>query len=554
MKSLLPGTLYYLSSPSLPDPPDKETILPLLKNRLSVLASNSESRVLSGIVRGIEKESLRVTPEGKLSQTPHPTSLGSALTHPQITTDYSEALLEFITPPSSDASQVLETLENIHRYTYRQIGDELLWVNSMPCQLSGDSDIPVGQYGSSNVGQMKSIYRVGLGHRYGRLMQTIAGIHYNFSVPDELLEILRKNENSSQSLQDFKTENYFALIRNFRRHFWLLLYLFGASPGICRSFVKGRDHQLIPFGTDEHSLHMPYATSLRMGDLGYQSKAQEQLIVCYNDIRNYVNTLRHALVEPYPDYEKAGIKDSNGDYQQLSPHLLQIENEFYSTIRPKRTTNSGETPLRALWERGVEYIEVRCVDLNPFQPLGIDREQMDFMDIFLLTCLLSKSPPTDDQEYRHILENQRLMVCQGRNPELMLHDHQGERSFLEWGHALFEEMKPVAQLLDQHNQTDRYETTLNKLVTFLDNPELTPSARILREMEETGKTYFKVAMSHAVEHRKYFLKKELPSEVTEQFHMMAAESLQQQQKIEAEDSQSFDKFLTAYYQQYNFTL
>jgi glutamate--cysteine ligase len=510
--------------------------------------------VLSGIVRGIEKESLRVTPEGKLSHTSHPASLGSALTHPQITTDYSEALLEFITPPSSDANQVLETLENIHRYTYRQIGDELLWVNSMPCQLSGDSDIPVGQYGSSNVGRMKSIYRVGLGHRYGRLMQTIAGIHYNFSVPDELLEILRKNENSNQSLQDFKTENYFALIRNFRRHFWLLLYLFGASPGICRSFVKGRDHQLVPFGADEHSLHMPYATSLRMGDLGYQSKAQEQLIVCYNDIRNYVETLRHALVEPYPDYENTGIKDSNGDYQQLSPHLLQIENEFYSTIRPKRTTYSGETPLRALWERGVEYIEVRCVDLNPFQPLGIDREQMDFMDIFLLTCLLSKSPPTDNQEYRHILENQRLMVCQGRNPELMLHDHQGKRSFLEWGHTLFEEMKPVAQLLDQHNQTDRYEATLNNLVTLLDNPELTPSARILKEMKETEQTYFKVAMGYALKHRKYFLEKELPAEITEQFQVMAAESLQQQQQIEAEDNQSFDDFLTTYYQQYNFTL
>ncbi len=528
--------------------------MPLLKNRLNVLASNSESRVLSGITRGIEKESLRVTPNGTLAQTPHPPALGSALTHPQITTDYSESLLEFITPPSSDAAKVLQTLEDIHRFTYRQIGDELLWANSMPCQLSGDSDIPVGQYGSSNVGQMKSIYRVGLGHRYGRLMQTIAGIHYNFSVPDELLDILRKKENSSQSLQDYKTENYFSLIRNFRRHFWLLLYLFGASPSVCRSFVKGRDHQLVPFGSDDHSLHMPNATSLRMGDLGYQSKAQEQLIVCYNDIRSYVETLRHALMEPYPDYEAAGVKDSNGEYQQLSPHLLQIENEFYSTVRPKRTTYSGETPLRALWERGVEYIEVRCVDLNPFQPLGIDRLQMDFMDIFLLTCLLSKSPPTDNREYRNIMDNQRLMVCQGRNPELMLLDHQGERSFLAWSHDLFEEMKPVAQLLDQHNQTDRYENTLNKLAPLLDDPSLTPSARILKEMEDKGQTYFRVAMNHAIKHKKYFLNKALPPEITRQYNTMAAESLRQQQQIEAADCQSFDEFLAAYYQQYNFAL
>lgn len=526
--------------------------MPLLKNRLSTLEKNSGSTLLSGITRGIEKESLRVTPAGRLAQTPHPSSLGSALTHPQITTDYSEALLEFITPPSSDADQVLQTLENIHRYTYRQIGDELLWANSMPCQLSGDSDIPVGEYGSSNVGQMKRIYRIGLGHRYGRLMQTIAGIHYNFSVPDELLETLRQEESPNQSLQDFKTNNYFALIRNFRRHFWLLLYLFGASPGVCRSFVKGREHQLIPFGDDEHSLHMPNATSLRMGDLGYQSKAQEQLIVCYNDLQNYVETLRSALVEPYPDYQAIGIKNAQGDYQQLSQHLLQIENEFYSTIRPKRTTRSGETALGALWERGVEYIEVRCVDLNPFQPLGIDREQIDFMDIFLLTCLLSKSPATDDQEYRNILKNQHMMVYQGRNPNLMLHDNSGQRAFLEWGHALFEEMRPVAQILDQHNHTQRYEQTLNKLLERLDNPELTPSARMLREMKETGQTYFRVAMNHALQHRSYFLETELPAEIMAQYRAMASDSLQQQQQIEGSDTQSFDDFLASYYQQYNF--
>jgi glutamate--cysteine ligase len=528
--------------------------LPLLKNRLSLLSADTDSGLLSGITRGIEKESLRVTPEGKLAHTPHPQALGSALTHPQITTDYSEALLEFITPPSSNADDVLQTLENIHRYTYRQIGDELLWANSMPCQLSGDSDIPVGQYGHSNVGQMKSIYRVGLGHRYGRLMQTIAGIHYNFSVPDELWQLLQAQESPQQSLQDFKTENYFSLIRNFRRHFWLLLYLFGASPGVCRSFVRGREHHLQPFGSDDHSLYMPDATSLRMGDLGYQSKAQEQLVVCYNDLKSYVETLRQALVKPYPDYKTMGLKDSNGHYQQLSPHLLQIENEFYSTIRPKRVTHSGETPLWALWERGVEYIEVRCVDLNPFQPLGIDREQMDFLDTFLLTSLLSKSPPTDDQEYHNILENQHRMVYQGRNPELMLRDGQDERSVQEWGRTLFKEMAPVAELLDSHHQSNRYSTMLTTLAKRLDNPELTPSARILKEMSDTGQTYFKVAMNYAKQHRDHFLSTELPKDIAEQYREMATQSLQQQQQVESEDQQPFDQFLADYYKQYNFPL
>ncbi len=528
--------------------------MPLLKSRLDLLSSDPHSKLLSGVVRGIEKESLRVTPEGTLAKSPHNASLGSALTHPQITTDYSEALLEFITPPSSDADQVLKTLENIHRFTYRQIGDELLWANSMPCQLSGDSDIPVGQYGSSNIGQMKTIYRVGLGHRYGRLMQTIAGIHYNFSAPYALWELLRKHEQPEQCLQDFKTDNYFSLIRNFRRRFWLLLYLFGASPGVCRSFVRGREHQLEPFGKDDHSLHKPFATSLRMGDLGYQSKAQEQLVVCYNDLRNYVSTLRKALLQPYPEYEAVGLKDADGCYRQLSTHLLQIENEFYSTIRPKRTTRSGEVPLWALWERGVEYIEVRCIDLNPYLPLGIDRQQIDFLDIFLLTCLLSASPATDDEEYRNILDNQRRTVYEGRNPDIKLRDGSHHRSLGEWGKALFAEMRPVAELMDKHHQSSDYSLTLNRLEARLDDPSLTPSAQLLAEMAETGQTYFRVAMNHAIRHRRYFLDSPLPKDIEQQFSDEAEVSLQKQRDIEASDTQTFDEFLANYYRQYDFQL
>lgn len=528
--------------------------MPLLKSRLALLSTDQHSRLLSDLVRGIEKESLRVTPQGTLAQTAHPAKLGSALTHPQITTDYSEALLEFITPPSSSADQVLDTLDNLHRFTYRQIGDELLWANSMPCQLSGYSDIPVGQYGSSNIGRMKTIYRIGLGHRYGRLMQTIAGIHYNFSAPYALWELLRKHEQPDQCLQTFKTDNYFALIRNFRRHFWLLLYLFGASPGVCRSFVRDRPHRLEPFGGDEHSLHSPWATSLRMGDLGYQSRAQEQLVVCYNDLRSYVSTLRQALVQPYPDYETVGLKDGNGDYRQLSTHLLQIENEFYSTIRPKRTTHSGEIPLWALWERGVEYIEVRCLDLNPHLPLGIDRLQMDFLDIFLLTCLLSSSPATDDREYRNILENQRRMVYQGRNPTLSLRDGQHERSMRDWAAALFADMENVAELMGRHHQSDRYRQTLATLQQRLDDPSLTPSARILNEMAESGQSYFRVAMNHAIQHRQYFLDSPLDAAIEAQFREQAALSLQQQQQLEASDSQPFEQFLADYYRQYDFKL
>ena len=302
--------------------------------------------------RGIEKESLRALPDGTLALTPHPAALGSALTHPHITTDFSESQLELITGVHADVEACLEELTQIHQFVYRvPIGDEMLWVASMPCGLPADETIPIGRYGTSNVGRAKSVYRMGLGHRYGRRMQTISGIHYNWSMPG------------------VGNDDYFALIRNFRRHSFLLLYLFGASPAVCSSFVAGREHELQPL--NEHTLYMPHGTSLRMGRLGYQSDAQASLAVSYNGLESYAASLQDALTQPYPPYEAIGIRNPGGEYNQLATSLLQIENEFYGTIRPKRVIFPGERPLHALRERGVEYVEVRCMDLDPFVPVGI---------------------------------------------------------------------------------------------------------------------------------------------------------------------------------------
>ena len=517
-----------------------------LESRLALLA-NADKSLLANIVRGIEKESLRVEPNGQLAKTPHPKALGSALTHPSITTDYSEALLEFITAPSASIDQVLSELEEIHRYTYENIDDELLWVNSMPCQLGEDSSIPVGEYGSSNIGRMKTVYRLGLGHRYGRLMQTIAGIHYNFSVPDSLWMKLQADEGNQQSLQDYKTEGYFALIRNFRRYFWLLLYLFGAAPAVCKSFVRNREHDLQPVGNDSHSLYKPNATSLRMGNLGYQSDAQSSLIVCYNDIAQYTRTLKGALETPYKHYEHLGLKDSQGNYQQLTTNLLQIENEFYSPIRPKRTAASGETPLEALHNKGVEYIEVRCVDLNPLAACGIDRQTIHFLDTFLLFCLLKESPKTNNNEYQQITENQRRTVADGRNPDLELVDGEQSRKLVDWGEALVAEMQPVAELLDEANNSSDYQSTLATMGERLQNSSLTPAAILLNEMQEHNETYYRMAMRKAVEHREYFRGEALAPEVIEKYQRLAEQSQLEQQQIEASDSVSFDDFLTAYY-------
>ncbi|WP_323846251.1 glutamate--cysteine ligase [Microbulbifer magnicolonia] len=521
-------------------------------SHLAALAQPQTLQLLKGIRRGIEKESLRVTPDGALAQTPHGQTLGSALTHDSITTDFAEALLEFITPPVATPEEALQILDRIHRYTYSQIGDERLWVNSMPCRIGTDADIPVARYGSSHSGTMKTIYRLGLGLRYGRAMQTIAGIHYNFSVSDDLWKWLHEHEGSSEDLGAFKTRRYFDLIRNFRRHYWLLIYLFGAAPAVCASFVDGREHGLEPFNGDARSLHAPYATSLRMGDLGYNSDAQQSLIVCYNDLPSYLSTLCAAISRPYGPYHALGVKDADGNYQQLSTGLLQIENEFYSPIRPKNPAKMGETALSALANRGVEYIEVRCLDLNPFAPLGIDAQQMRLLDSFLLHCLLQDSPKTDDADYRATQENQSRIVYRGRDPELQLIHNGGELKLTDWAERLLREMEPIAELLDGAWGGDDYRRAVGVQRAKLKGELATPAAHILAEMKARGQSFFQWAADKAEQHRQYFLERPLDAATQQEFARLAEASLQKQRQVEDADTGTFEDFLGHYYAQYIF--
>ena len=524
----------------------------LSRELLATFAKPANNASLRGILRGLEKESLRVTPEGTMAQTDHPPALGSALTHPHITTDYSEALLEFITEPFADVEPLLAQLDNIHRFTYQQLAGnrERLWPASMPCTLGSDAEIPVARYGTSNSGKMKTVYRVGLGHRYGRSMQTIAGIHYNFSLPDDFWRVLQTQSGNQQSLQEFKTERYFGLIRNFRRNFWLLIYLFGASPAVCSCFVKNRAHKLLPFPAADQTMYLPYATSLRMGDLGYQSDAQKTLVVNYNNLSDYLKTLCGAITQSHPAYEQIGVKDSEGNYQQLNSSLLQIENEFYSSIRPKRTTERGETALQALRLRGVEYVEVRCVDLNPYEPLGITIEQMQVMDAFLLYCLLSDSPETDEREFHQGQENQKRIVNSGRDPALELLRGDNSITMRAWAQEILQGSDACAELLDQAKGGNAYRQALSLQLAKLENPELTPSARVLRDMSSAQQSFYAHTLALAEQHRAYFATRPLTEKDYADFAQMSAQSLHKQTELETQQQVNFDEYLESYYAQY----
>ena len=485
---------------------------------------------LREIRRGVEKESLRALPDGGLALTPHPAAMGSALTHSRITTDFSESQLEFVTGVHASAQDCVDELTQIHQFSYRVLeagGDEMLWVSSMPCGLPTDETIPIGRYGSSNVGRAKSVYRMGLGHRYGRRMQTISGIHYNWSMPG------------------VTTDEYFGLIRNFRRHSFLLLFLFGASPALCSSFVAGREHELQPL--KNHTLHMPHGTSLRMGRLGYQSDAQGSLAVSYNSLDSYGASLQDALTRPYPAYEAIGIRNPGGDYNQLATSLLQIENEFYGTIRPKRVILPGERPLHALRERGVEYVEVRCMDLDPFEPVGISAKTMNFLDVFLMHCLLSDSPPDTPAEIAALARNQQRVAARGRAPGLRLERGTSELSLTDWGMQLLRECEPIADALDALDGGRKHREALLHAWTVIDNPDTAPSARVLATMASDFDSSF-VGFTRAQSEQTKAALLALPyaDQTQNRFTLLAQESALEQRRIEAADTLPFELYRQQY--------
>lgn len=513
------------------------------------LTDTGQQHLICGGLKGLEKESLRITPKGLIAQTPHPSTLGAALTHPYITTDYSEALLEFITPPATEFEDSLNFLQNIHHYVYANLGDELLLASSMPCTINGDDSIPLADYGRSNVGQMKHIYRRGLGYRYGRSMQAIAGIHFNYSVPESLWPILQKLQNDDQSLDQFISQRYFGMVRNFLRQGWLILYLFGASPAICKSFFKSRPELGTSFDEfDSYTFYHPYATSLRMSDIGYKSANQAGLDINYNSLKQYTDSLGQAMTTPYADYEKIGVK-VDGQYRQLNSNTLQIENEFYSIVRPKQIVNSGEKPTLALKRRGVKYIEVRSLDPNIFNPIGIDADTGRFVEAFLLTCLFQDSPDCHRHDQTINNKNQLAVAHKGRQPNLMLTNIDQQVPIKDWGHALLNAMIPICQALDSGLDEQPYSQALNQQKRTLENPELTPSAQILHGMRASEQAFARFAMSQTHKHAQTIKDSVVHIALSKKFQQYTQQSLHQQVQLENQEKLDFDTFLADYFAQ-----
>jgi glutamate--cysteine ligase len=516
----------------------------LFDARLDWLRDGGRADLIRGGLRGVEKESLRVDSDGALSRRPHPTRLGAALTHPYITTDYSEALPELVTPPQRTHWETLQFLCDLHAFIERRLDGELLWPASMPCDLPGDDEIPIADYGPSNLGRMKTVYRRGLGHRYGRAMQAIAGVHFNYSLPPSFWPEYREQARCTEPLNAFRSAELMGLVRNYRRCAWLVTYLTGASPALCRSF-RPEGHELLT-RLDTATWYAPYATSLRMSDLGYRNKTQGRLSIRANSLAEYLAGMRSAVSTEDPSYAAIGVA-VDGDYRQLNANVLQIENEYYSTIRPKPSKETKQRPLVALAEGGVDYVEVRTLDLSNADPVGMNQGELRFVEALLIYCLLAESPPISAAEQAEIDTRDLTVAREGRRPNLAIVAGGRERPLREHGLALLAGVRGVAELLDAGAQG--YVAAVDAAGEALREPSRTPSAALLTALQSEQASFFEYTLALARSHAAYFRDFALAEEREQMLAATVRRSLTDADALVTRDSRSFERYLQDYFAQ-----
>jgi glutamate--cysteine ligase len=512
-----------------------------LERRLSALVNSRIPGVLTAGLRGLEKESLRVQTNGRISSRMHPQALGSTLCNPNITTDYSESLIELVTPAFDSNDRLLHYLRQLQLFVYRNLDDELLWSASMPCELTSDADVPIAHYGRSHEGHFKEVYRRGLLTRYGGMMQAIAGIHFNYSLPVALWPVWAEVLQVARADSDFVSARYFELLRNFRRHGWLVSYLFGASPAVCRSFLQGNADSALKTWREDTAFGA-HATSLRMSDIGYRNRNQAAVEVSVNSLKDYLRDLMRAVHTLHPPFAALGVK-VNGAYRQLSANVLQIENEYYSSMRPKRVPQSSELTGHALARAGVEYVELRALDLAVGVSESVSAAQLDFLEALLILLLIKDSPPIETSEQEACDHNHLLIARRGRDPELRLSRDGRSIAPATWATELLEQMQGVCELLDGASQGGRYLNALRAQRDKLAQPMLLPAAQLLAEMQQHDESFAQQALRYSLLQRQTAVAVAPDEQLQHNLQLQAQESLQMQERKDHSVSGSFDDYL-----------
>lgn len=496
---------------------------------------------LAGGLIGVERETLRTTADARLASTRHPEILGNVYTHPNITIDYSEALLEFVTDAHPSVQKTYQQLLHLHQYTAQHLQQEQLWSVSMPCRLPENPEhIEIGYFGSSNGGKKSRLYRVGLAYRYGRAMQMIAGVHFNYSPPAALWQALADACGVALSV-DWQNERYMGMLRNIQRHGWLICHLFGASSATDISFQPAQN---VLTRRHDRTLNWKNATSLRMSQLGYQNKIDFH--ISFNNLKDYVRDLSAAVLTPAPVYEYLGLKDPAGHYRQMNTNILQIENEYYSSARPKQPIKEHEQPAVALNQRGIAYIELRLLDINPYDAAGVSVAQMRFLECFLLWCLLHDASYFTTADYNEANHNRLRTACCGLSPAFTLFNNKRQITARDWAAEILDQLLPIAENLDRNSGATAYQQAVQTQIQANRGEILRLPERVQEDLAQ--QEFIDWALSLQNQHRA-ILQTPLPETVAQQLTQQSEQSRQRFLELEAQAAHEmpFEQYLAQYY-------
>ena len=507
-----------------------------LQQNLDLLGTHRTK--IADINIGLERETLRVNKKtGRISDQDHPKAIGSALTHSHITTDFAESMLEFVTNPVDSPEKALENLSQIQRFTLSELHDEIFWPGSMPPFIASESEIVIAKYGDSNDAKMKSLYRKGLSLRYGKMMQVISGIHYNFSLKDHFFKAFQEVKGNDDSLSAFKTERYLHACRNVSRYGYVIPYLLGASPVMDKSFLAGKENSFDALNDTDS--YLPHGESLRLSDIGYGNN-KCHFDVSFNNIEAFTKNIQFAISTPCNIFSQIPVIE-NGEYNQINNHILQIENEYYASIRPKQIMRKGENFLTALNKRGIEYIELRSIDINPLLAEGIDVTSMQFLQLFLTAAILTDAPDLSQKEYEHNQKNLKIVAKTGLLLDQPFTVSGKESTLKEALMAVIQWLEPVANILGE-----KYQKALTTMMNKIEDPQNLPSSQVLTALKASGKSYQEFFLQKANE--LYVEKFEaLDAAQTTQFKDLAKEALSKQKSIEDAPQIPFSEYLENYF-------
>ncbi|KXX70570.1 bifunctional glutamate--cysteine ligase GshA/glutathione synthetase GshB [Flammeovirga sp. SJP92] len=432
----------------------------------NILKDNRTERIFEGNF-GLEKENVRITKDGKMATTSHPAVFGNKLTHPYITTDFSESQVEMITPPLPSIKEALGFLETIHDVVTENLGDELLWPQSTPPELPENEDeIKIADFGEA--GKENEEYRNHLATKYGKKKQLLSGIHYNFSLEDKNIQFLYQQYEGDVTYEEFREELYLKITRNFLRYRWYLIALLGNSPALHNTYLKCCIDKLPKATKDSH--HFDHAVSMRSTVCGY--KNIDDLVLDYSSMKNYKQSINDAV--------ESGILNSN--------------KENYTPIRLKEVNGK------------LKYVEVRLLDLDPHEKIGISEDTAKIIHLFLLFCLYKEGKEITKEEQVQATMNQEIVASEGlsEDAQIVVEDHK-----VKLNDAI---QSLTAEILDMFVAfaPKEYTSTFRKLMMLSEDRKVRPSCQTLKEIQ--GKEYIQWHLEKAIEY------KEASEDVQFKFH------------------------------------